>query len=167
MKLIKRFVFQLYRSPSCRTCFRIFTTAGRSIRPFCPRRTESLWSALDTTGTLPAWKWTKFCTASPKRFCLLHLKLQQQKQQLCKVLPDINMQSVLDRWKTLPSSTWWTSQRCQTSTRCTSCTTPAQSCSFSGRTPTPPTKMMCIIGASTLRCRVFQEQTHHDRFGHR
>lgn len=38
-----------------------------------------------------------------------------------------------NRWKTLPSCTWWTLQKCLTSTRCTSCTTPAPSCSFLGK----------------------------------
>lgn len=59
---------------------------------------------------------------------------------------------MLDRWKTSLLFTWWTSQKCQTSTRCTSCTTPAPSCSFSGRTP-PKQLSMCGFGVRTSRCR--------------
>lgn len=43
---------------------------------------------------------------------------------------------VFGRWRTLRSSTLWTSQKCPISTRCTSCTTRAPSCSFSGKATT-------------------------------
>lgn len=73
---------------------------------------------------------------------------------------DINMRSVLDRWKISLLFTWWTSQKCQTSTRCTSCTTPAPSCSFSGKTPgtvehaqvlvsEPHVVLACVSGTNT------------------
>ena len=44
----------------CRTCFRICTMAGRSIRRFYPRRTASFAFDSDTIGIPPAWKWMRY-----------------------------------------------------------------------------------------------------------
>lgn len=67
---------------------------------------------------------------------------------------------MLDRWRILLLFTWWTSQKCRTSTRCTSCTTPAPSCSFSGRTP--PTQLsICSFGVRTSFCRCLCFRNKH------
>lgn len=67
---------------------------------------------------------------------------------------------MLDRWRILRLFTWWTSQKCQTSTRCTSCTTPAPSCSFSGRTPSSQLSI-CSFGVRTSCCGCLRFRNKH------
>lgn len=92
-----------------------------------PSHCDPLWPRLGSDMHENGWSSVQHCWKGA--ICSLFNSIST-----AKFLSNVNIWSMLHRSKTSLSFTWWTSQKCQTSTRCMSCTTPAPSCSFSGRT---------------------------------